>query len=123
MGSVGVSAKHRAAFEAFHAANPQVYRALEKLAFKLKNKGVNRWGIKALWEVLRYEMAIATDAPARGYALNNNLTAHYARELMRRNPEDLANFFELRTRQGALDALDADCAETRLRGGVDEGAR
>jgi hypothetical protein len=91
---------HREAFERFHAENPNVYAELERLAFKLKVKGIERWGIKALWEVLRYELAINTNAPVGTYKLNNSFTAHYARLLMERNPEDLAGFFETRERRG-----------------------
>ena len=91
---------HAAAFERFHAENPHIYTELERLAFKLKVKGVQRWGIKALWEVLRYELAINSNAPVGTFKLNNNYTAHYARLLMERNPEDLADFFELRERRG-----------------------
>ena len=90
---------HRLAFERFHRDNPEVYKTLERLAFKLKNKGVQRWGIKALWEVLRYEVAMNTSADVRDFRLNNNFTSWYARLLMRNNPEDLDGFFELRERQ------------------------
>ena len=45
---------HHEDFLRFHQQNPMVYDQLERLAFKLKVKGVERWGIKALWEVLRY---------------------------------------------------------------------
>jgi len=95
-----VTSTHAAAFQRFHAENPHIYAELERLAFKLKVKGVERWGIKALWEVLRYELAINSNAPVSTYKLNNNLTAYYARELMARNPDDLADFFELRERRG-----------------------
>jgi hypothetical protein len=93
------TAAYREAFERFHAENPMVYDQLERLAFKLKVRGVERWGIKALWEVLRYELAIATNSQVGEFKLNNNLTAHYARLLMERNPEDLAGFFETRERR------------------------
>ena len=96
-----VSDRHAAAFLAFHTENPQIYEALERLAFKLRNKGVERWGMKALWEVLRYKLAIATNSPVTTFRLNNNYTAYYARLLMERNPEDLAGFFEVRERRGA----------------------
>ena len=93
--------RHAEAFRQFHAENPHIYEALERMAFKLRNKGVERWGIKALWEVLRYELAIATNSPVTTFRLNNNMTAYYARLLMERNPEDLAGFFETRERHGA----------------------
>lgn len=94
------SSRHHAAFQRFHAENPHVYVALERLAFKLRNKGVTRWGIKALWEVCRYELALSTNAPVSTFKLNNNYTACYARLLMERNPDDLGKFFELRERCG-----------------------
>lgn len=95
------SDSHATAFQRFHQENPHVYAQLERLAFKLRNKGVEKWGAKALWEVLRYELAIATNAPVGSFRLNNNHTAYYARLLMERNPEDLAGFFETRERHGA----------------------
>lgn len=95
-----------AEFHRFHAENPHVYSALERLAFKLKNRGVQRWGVKALWEVLRYELALNTNEPVGTFRLNNNFTAYYARLLMERNPEDLAGFFETRERHRPLDSVD-----------------
>jgi hypothetical protein len=93
--------RHAAAFREFHAENPHIYAQLERLAFKLRNRGVEKWGIKALWEVLRYELAIATNSPVSTFRLNNNYTAYYARLLMERNPEDLGGFFEIRERHGS----------------------
>lgn len=90
---------HQEEFERFHRENPHVYEHLERLAFRLRNRGVERWGIKSLWETLRYEMAINTNEPIGAYKLNNNLTASYARALMERNPDDLAGFFEIRERR------------------------
>ena len=96
----------QADFQRFHAENPHVYSHLERLAFKLRNRGVQRWGVKALWEVLRYELALNTAEPVSTYRLNNNFTAYYARLLMERNPEDLAGFFETRERHCPLDSID-----------------
>jgi hypothetical protein len=98
--------RHFAAFQRFHAENPHVYVALERLAFKLRNKGVTRWGIKALWEVCRYELALSTSAPVSTFKLNNNYTACYARLLMERNPDDLGDFFEIRDRQAIDGSLE-----------------
>ena len=88
------------AFRRFHRENPHVYERLKRLAFKLKVRGVDRWGMKALYEILRYEEAVATNSPAALYRLNNNFTALYARMLMEREP-DLEGFFEVRERVGA----------------------
>lgn len=95
-----------AKFRRFHSQNPHVYSHLERLAFKLRNRGVQRWGVKALWEVLRYELALNTDEPVGAYKLNNSFTAYYARLLMERNPEDLADFFETRERQHPPESVD-----------------
>ena len=35
------------------------------LAVKLKAKGIDRWGAKAIWEVLRYEMALKSVTTGR----------------------------------------------------------
>lgn len=71
---------------------------MRDLAFRLVVKGIRRWGAKALWETLRYELAISSDANVRDFVLNNNFTAWYARELMANEPE-LTDFFETRERQ------------------------
>lgn len=92
--------EHEAAFRRFHEENPHVYERLKRLAFKLKVRGVDRWGMKALYEILRYEEAVATNSPAALYRLNNNFTALYARMLMEQEP-DLEGFFELRQRDGS----------------------
>ncbi len=86
-------------FWEFHSQNPHVYQHLRQLALQLRNSGIQRWGIKALWEVCRYELVLRTSASAREFKLNNNYTAYYARLLMERNPE-LSDFFETRERRG-----------------------
>ena len=90
---------HEEEFQAFHAENPHVYQALEERALQLRRSGITRWGIKALWEVVRYELALRTSSSARSFRLNNNYTSHYARLLMYNRPE-LDGFFETRERRG-----------------------
>ena len=63
-------------FEQFHKNNPQVAAALKEMAYGLREKGVKRFGMKALFEVLRYQTALETDGEP--YKLNNNFTAFYA---------------------------------------------
>ena len=87
------------AFWEFHSENPHVYDKLEQLALQLRRSGINRWGMKALWEVCRYELMLRTSASAKSFRLNNNHTAYYARLLMDQNPE-LAGFFETREHRG-----------------------
>ena len=81
-------------FREYHDANPQVYKALVKLARQMKEAGHQRIGIKMLFEVVRYQMMLNTRDP-EGYKLNNNYTSRYAR-LIAENEPDLASMFELR---------------------------
>jgi hypothetical protein len=94
--------RHEREFAQFHMANPHIYEQLERYALQLRRGGVSRWGIKALWEVLRYELAVATNSSARSFRLNNNFTSHYARLLMNNCPE-LSGFFETRQHRGDHD--------------------
>jgi hypothetical protein len=83
-------------FAQFHRQNPHVYEGLRRLALKIRQAGHHHYGIKALFEVLRYEFALTT-VSADGLKLNNNYTALYARLLMEKEPE-LDGFFYLRER-------------------------
>ncbi len=69
------------AFRQFHAANPWVYTRLLQLALDLHRKGVTRWSINGLFEVLRWERM--TQTIGIQFKLNNNHRAYYARELMK----------------------------------------
>ena len=83
-------------FDEFIQANPHIYKKFRMLAVKLKAKGIDRWGAKSLWEVLRWDLAMETNAPIDGPALNNNHVSRMARKLMADEPEDFAGFFQLR---------------------------
>lgn len=85
------------AFEQFHTANPWVYRKLKGLALAIKQTGRDHYGMKALFEVLRFEHAMETHA-SDGLKLNNNYTALYARKLGQEVPE-LEHFFQYRERK------------------------
>ena len=89
--------KIAAQFEAFHTANPWVYHRLKALALDIKATGRDHYGMKALFEVLRFEHALATDK-ADGLKLNNNYTALYARKLGQEVPA-LEHFFKYRERK------------------------
>lgn len=83
-------------FAEFHANNPQVYAELVKLARRARGRGVQRIGIKMLWERLRWELQVETYNPGvETYRLNNNWHSFYARLLMDENPE-LRDLFETR---------------------------
>ncbi len=82
-------------FWEFHEANPDVYRRLRALALQMRRRGVVRYGMAGLFEVLRWEHAMQTSDP-EGFKLNNDYRSFYARLLMEREPE-LRGFFEVRT--------------------------
>lgn len=84
-------------FNAFHAANPQVYIRLRDLALMLRARGIQRYGIAALYEVLRFDHALRT-VGADPFKLNNDYRALYARLLMEREL-GLEGFFEIRERK------------------------
>lgn len=84
----------QARFEAFHAANPDVYTALVRLSRTLVARGRTRIGIAMLFEVLRWNHAVQTVGDA-DFKLNNNFRSRYVR-LIQRNEPDLARVFETR---------------------------
>jgi hypothetical protein len=81
-------------FKVYHQRNPLVYVGLKRLALDLKRRGRNHYGIKGLFEVLRWEHA-RLSGDAEPLKLNNAFTASYARLLMQQEPE-LQGFFRLR---------------------------
>ena len=80
-------------FAHYHAVNPHVYHALVRLARGLVANGRHRFGIGMLFEVLRWETAMATAGD--DFKLNNNYRSRYARLIMATCP-DLAGAFETR---------------------------
>ena len=81
-------------FEQFHADNPRVYATLLRLAHEWVDVfGHRKVGMKALFEVARWQISLATSDP--DFKLNNNYTAYYARLLMREHPA-LDGLFDLR---------------------------
>ena len=85
-------------FRAFHAANPEVYTALHRLALLEWSTGARRISVKWLFEVLRREHA-ATARGGEPWALNNIFTAHYA-DLLAADHR-LAGLIERRQRKAA----------------------
>jgi hypothetical protein len=81
-------------FEAFHAANPQVYEALVTMARKWRGLGRKRIGIGMLFEVLRWKHAFRTVGDA-DFKLNNNFRSRYVRLIVAQEP-DLADAFDMR---------------------------
>ncbi len=88
----GASIEER--FQAFHRANPQVYRAMRRMALDLKRRGFRRYSSDALMHALRWHAAIQL-GPTDVYKFNDHFTSRFARLLMSDEPE-LAGFFETR---------------------------
>lgn len=84
-------------FWQFHLANPEVYNELRDLALRLRNKGRKHYGIKALYEIVRFNRALHLTTTTDFY-LNNNYTSLYARLLMQEEPA-LRDFFKTRLRR------------------------
>ena len=82
-------------FDQFIQENPIVYEKFRMLAVKLIAKGHTKWGAKSIWEVLRWELAVNTNAAVGTPKLNNNYTSRMARKLMAED-EEFEGFFELR---------------------------
>ena len=85
-------------FSRFLQENPHVFHQFRMLAVKLKAKGVERYGAKSLWEVLRWQLTVQTNAPLGSPRLDNSLVSRMARRLM--EEEEFADFFETRQLKG-----------------------
>lgn len=81
-------------FERFHRENPAIYRRLVNLCREVRGAGHDQYSMKALFERLRWWHRIELKSK-EPFLLNNNFTSHYARLIMRTEP-DLFDFFEVR---------------------------
>lgn len=103
----------RRAFLEFHRENPWVYRRLVELCFELKGAGFNRYSMRTLISVLRFEFDLKTsgeevvlaDGEPRRVKLNNNHSPYYARMLVDQYPQ-FKTFFEFRRAEGDKAAAD-----------------
>jgi hypothetical protein len=82
------------AFEAFHAANPWVYTAFERLTADWIARGRTRIGIGMLTEVIRWQYGRQTES-TDGFKINNNFRSRYVRFLIHKHP-GWADAFETR---------------------------
>lgn len=87
-------------FVLWHRMNPQVYFALRRMALNMRAKGIRRYGLQALVEVLRFDYTMQTNGDE--FKINNSYVAFYARLLMERNAQ-LAGFFEIREQRQPID--------------------
>lgn len=79
----------------FHQENPHVWRKFVELAFKLIDKGHERYSARAIFHVMRYHAAIAKTTDPH-FLLNNNYTPYYVRLWRLRFPQH-ASLFATRT--------------------------
>jgi len=91
--SKGLTLKDK--FVSFDEENPHVYENLVYLTDKLVSSGRKKIGMKALFEILRWEYKINTKHGEDEFRLNNNYTSFYARKIMKEHPEH-GNVFEIR---------------------------
>lgn len=85
----------REKYEQFNQANPWVFQSLAGMAIELQERGVEHYGIAALFEVLRYEHTMRTNDSSTPFKLSNSYRAFYARDIMATFP-DLDGFFTTR---------------------------
>lgn len=89
-----------ARFLAFHAAHPEVYRAVERFALEAaqararSERKSHRYGVRMVWERVRWEVHVAMTHDAE-FKLNDHLHALYSRLFLLHHPEH-ADLFELR---------------------------
>ncbi len=76
----------------FHTRNPGVYAYAVRISRYTKARGVNHYGIGAIWEIMRFKYL---ETHGDIYKLNNNYRAWYARRIMALEA-DLAEFFSIR---------------------------
>lgn len=88
----------QARFADFHANNPWVAVALERLARQWLDHGHTRVGAKMLTERLRWEYGIRTHGDT--FRLNNSYTSRYVRLLIENHPE-WSDAFETRELRAA----------------------
>tara|TARA_B100000902_G_scaffold137769_1_gene136046 strand:+ start:1190 stop:1609 length:420 start_codon:yes stop_codon:yes gene_type:complete len=106
-------------FYDFHRRNPRVYLKLRTLSIRLKKTGATSYGMKALFEIMRFNALLQSDTK---FKLSNSYAPYYARLLMINEPE-LYGFFEVRelvskTKQQRdtklKEAYEQACADCRM---------
>jgi hypothetical protein len=82
-------------FDKFHRDNPQIYNLLRLFSISAKNAGFHNYGMKAIFERVRWHIDIETKH-SDGFKLSNDYTSRYARLLDREEPQ-LRGFFNMRS--------------------------
>lgn len=81
-------------FERFHAQHPEVYGALVAFCFDLVRRGRHHYGIKSVWERMRWHFQVDKDM-GEDFKLCNDYHSRYVRLIIKDHPE-LEPMFELR---------------------------
>jgi hypothetical protein len=79
-------------------AGETVFHEAAKRASRLRDAGIEHYGIGAIAESIRFDRSLQLGRDDEGFKLNNNFRALLARELMEAFP-GLYGFFETRTRK------------------------
>lgn len=77
-----------------------VYREVISRARTLRKGGWRHFGMKAIWEAIRFDWMVRVGPDADGFKINNNYHAFMARRVMADCP-DLQGFFETRVQRAA----------------------
>lgn len=90
------SASTEARFWVFHRDHPEVFAELVRRAREMRDRGL-RFGIRALWEAMRWDFAVRPDG-REPFKLNDHYTSRYARMVM--EEPGLEGVFETREIRG-----------------------
>jgi hypothetical protein len=82
------------AFQAFHDANPEVWKLFQQFTFLLIDKKFQHYSADAVCHQIRWHTAVVTSD--RDFKLNNNFTSRYARLFHKEYPKH-STFFRTRT--------------------------
>lgn len=83
-------------FKTFHAAHPEIWVHFCNFTFDRINKGWSHYSSKAVFERIRWEVAVPELYYSENeFKLNNNYTAFYARKFIEEYPKH-KGFFRFR---------------------------
>lgn len=86
-------------FVDYHDLNPEVYALFKKYALELRESGVNRYGVKAIFERVRWHFAV--EVKGDKFKINNNYPSCYVRLLISEDPT-FREFFSTRHTSGQV---------------------
>jgi len=82
-------------FREFHHANPSVYEELVRLTRQAAARGMQKVGIRMVWEIARWHFTVETKDQSSDFKMNDHYHSRYARLIMEQE-KDLAGIFEVR---------------------------